>query len=118
MSGFPRAGLREGEVIPPLPENPKKTQYIMSGRTLAAQLVNILKQAQDYDAEYNKLGFVASGADPITQQDLDYASAKTFPSGGAGSMSLTTWEAGVYAIQKNGTDYAGGEDVSLLKIAS
>ena len=101
-----------------VPENPKKTQYILNGRQLATQLVNVLKQAQDYDAEYNKLGFVEAGSDPITQADLDYATAKTFPAGAAGSLQISTWNDGVYAINKNGTDYTGGEDISLLKIAS
>jgi hypothetical protein len=97
-------------------ENPKKTSYILSGRNLAGLLVNTLKQAQDYDTEMNKLGFVAGGANAITQEDLDFAVAKTFPAGTPGALPLADWEGGVYAISKNGTDYAGGEDLNLLKI--
>jgi hypothetical protein len=101
-----------------MPENPKKTSYITSGRGLATQLVNTLKQAQDYDSEINKLGFNSGGANAITQEDLDFAAAKAYPAGAAGSFALADWEAGVYAISKNGTDYAGGEDVALLKITT
>ena len=110
MAGTPR------EVV--APENPKKTQYITNGRNLSTQLVNVLKQAQDYDSELNKLGFVSGGANAITQADLDYAAAKMFPAGAPGSFAIADWEGGVYAISKNGTDYAGGEDVALLKISS
>lgn len=100
-----------------MPENPKKTQYITSGRALSSQLVNTLKQAQDYDSEINKLGFNSGGANAITQEDLDFASQKSYPAGAAGSFPLADWEGGVYAISKNGTDYAGGEDIALLKIS-
>ena len=111
---MPRPGLTEGEPV----ENPKKTSYIMSGRGLATQLVNTLKQAQDYDSEMNKLGFVAGGANAITQADLDFAVSKSFPAGAPGSFALADWEGGVYAINKNGSDYAGGEDIALLKITT
>lgn len=99
-----------------MPENPKKTSYIMSGRGLATQLVGVLKTAQDYDSELNKLGFSAAGADKITQEDLDLAMAKAYPAGAPGAFTLADWEAGVYSISKNGNDYAGGEDIALLKI--
>jgi hypothetical protein len=101
-----------------MPENPKKTQYILNGRSLASQTVNVLKQCQDYDAEYNKLGFIAAGADPITQEDIDFAMQRTFPGGPAGTLTLADWQAGIYSLSKNGNDYAAGEDISLLKIAS
>jgi hypothetical protein len=112
MAGTPR------EVVAGPTENPKKTQYITNGRALAQQLINQLKAAQDYDSELNKLGFNSAGVSKITQEDLDFAMSKTYPAGAAGSLTLADWEAGVYSIGKNGNDYAGGEDIALLKISS
>jgi hypothetical protein len=97
--------------------DPKKTQYINQGRALAQQLCNVLKSSAAYNQEMNKLGFVSGGSDAITQDDLDAMMAQGYPPGTPGSLPLADWDGGVYAIGKNATDYAGGEDVNLLKIS-
>lgn len=95
--------------------NPTKTSYIQKARQLATQLASTLTSAKAYDDDVNKLGFVSTGGDPITQEDLDAAMALYGQP--AGSLTEAEWNAAVYAISKNGNDYRGGEDQALLRIA-
>ena len=94
--------------------NPTKTQYINNGRMLSNQLCLALNQCDVYNQDLNKLGFISTGADPITQADLDAAMAVLgYP---AGTLTVAQWNAGVYAIGKNASDYRAGEDINLLPI--
>jgi len=95
--------------------NPTKTQYIQSGRSLATQLCNVLSQADVVNDNLNKLGFTSTGGDPITQEDLD-AAMVMYPGYQPGALTVEAWNGGVYAIGKNANDYRGGEDQNLLKI--
>jgi len=100
-----------------MPTDPTKTSYINKGRQLANQLSNLLSQSKSYDDDMNKLGFVSTGSDPITQEDIDAAMALYNPGAPGGALTVDEWNAGVYSIAKNGSDYRGGEDQALLRIA-